>query len=215
MLFEQLLDLELRMNQVLTKAEVLAEQRSATPSPESALPTIAAAPAESEEPPLPMQAYLDVGLDPVQVEGIQLRLADLEMERLYLRDQAIREGWVDSERYTERVRELESGDETLRGELGDDAFDRFLYASGRSNRVRIQSVIGGSPADQAGLLAGDVVVSYAGQRILRFGDLTDATTAGDAGAQVRLSIKRGEATLDMFVPRGPLGVRLAAQRLAP
>jgi len=215
MLFEQLLELEMRLNDVVERVEQLSvqgiEDRAAPTLPTST----DAAPVGTAENAVPMQVYMDVGLDPAQVEEIQRRQADLEMERLYLRDQAIREGWIGSDRYAERLDELESGIGQLREELGDDAFDRYLYASGRPNRVRIQSLIEGSPAEQAGLRAGDVIVSYAGRRILAYGDLTGATTAGDVGSSVRVSVRRGESVVDVFVPRGPLGVRLAAQRMAP
>ena len=103
------------------------------------------------------------------------------MERLYLRDQAIREGWMDTDQYRERLQQLEFARGELRVELGDDAFDRYLYASDRPNRVRVQSLIDGSPAAAAGLRPGDVILSYGEQRILLFGDLTQMTRSCYSG----------------------------------
>lgn len=215
MLFEQLQELALRLDAVVETVERLSEPGTVE-SPVAAAP--APAPVDQSEPQQSvsvMQGYLDAGLDPMQVEEIQRRQAALEMERLYLRDQAIREGWMDTDRYRERLRELESASGDLRAELGDEAFDRYLYASDRPNRVRVQSLIDGSPAAAAGLRPGDVILSYGEQRILRYGDLTQATTAGDAGTLVRVRVQRGDTSLDVFVPRGPLGVRLTSLSMEP
>lgn len=215
MLFEQLQELALRLDAVVESVERLSAPQ-VVELPAAAVPDpTPAAPAQPQPTPSVMQAYLDAGLDPLQVEDIQRRQADLEMQRLYLRDQAIREGWMDSDQYRQRLRELESASGDLRAELGDEAFDRYLYASDRPNRIRVQSLIDGSPAAEAGVRAGDVILSYGEQRILLFGDLTRATTAGEAGTLVRVRLQRGDSRLDVFVPRGPLGVRLGSLTMEP
>ena len=47
----------------------------------------------------------------------------------------------------------------------DDEYDRMLYASGKQNRVVLSHVLHGSPAQNAGLETGDVVLSYDDVRI--------------------------------------------------
>jgi hypothetical protein len=211
----QLLELELRLNRLVTSVEKLAKADSApplsTPSASTAVVQQAAAVAPAND----MQPYMDVGLDPLQVDDITHRQADLEMQRLYLREQAAREGWIGTERYAEALSDLDSVRQTIRQEVGEHVYDRYLYASGQPNRIRVSSIIRGSPAEQAGLLADDVIVSYGGQTILSYNDLTRAISDGDPGESVRVGIVRDQYNMAVAMPRGPLGVRLASVRLEP
>ena len=81
-----------------------------------------------------MDEFLNVGFERDRAAELISRSAEIDMERLYLRDRASRENWLDSDRFREALRKLESRSETLRNELGDDGYDRYLYASGGSNR---------------------------------------------------------------------------------
>jgi len=155
------------------------------------------------------------GVDPGQATAILRRQNRLEMQRLELRDQASREGWLDSERFFEALRELEGDIGDLREEVGDDAYDRFLYLTDQPNRVVIASVIDESPAQVAGIEAGDRVLDYADSRIFAWSDLRNATRAGDRGEYVRMRIQRDGETLELLLPRGPLGVRLDSEQVDP
>ncbi len=84
------------------------------------------------------------------------RWEHFEMERLYLMDVAMREGWLMTPRFK---REQQFARLALREELGDESFDLLLYASGQKNRVAVQSLLDRSPATDAGLKAGDVILS--------------------------------------------------------
>lgn len=143
------------------------------------------------------------------------RQSQLEMQRLRLRDQASREGWLNSGRYVEELRELGGDAGALREEIGDDAYDRFLYLTGQPNRVVVASVIDGSPAQIAGIQAGDLVLEYADRRVLACADLSNATRAGELGEYVLVRIQRGGEILGISVPRGPLGVRLDQDQIDP
>ncbi|TQV67975.1 PDZ domain-containing protein [Exilibacterium tricleocarpae] len=95
----------------------------------------------------------------------------------------------------------------LREELGDDQYDRYLYASGRSNRVRVNGVIATSPAEQAGLQRGDVILSYDGQRVFRMNDIIRLSHQGQKGETISLEIERADGGRDtLYLPRGPLGM---------
>lgn len=154
-----------------------------------------------------------VGLD--LAEDIVWRDNQLELDRLNLRDQAIREGWMGSDKYRDAVNALAQQGGSLREEIGDAAWDRYLYLSGEKNRVSVTSVIPGSAADAAGLQSGDVIESYAETQPFGYGELRQATTEGEKGELVAVRIRRGGRLLDVWVPRGPLGARLEKSRAEP
>jgi hypothetical protein len=155
--------------------------------------------------------------------GVRADLADdilwresrIELDRLNLRDQASREGWMGSDRYREAVNALSEEGGNLREEIGDSAWDRYLYLSGEDNRVSVSSVIPGSAAEAAGLQPGDLIESYAGGQPFGFNDLRQATTEGEKGELVPVRVRRGERLIDAWVPRGPLGVRMGMTRAEP
>ncbi|UCE85729.1 MAG: PDZ domain-containing protein [Deltaproteobacteria bacterium] len=135
-----------------------------------------------------------------------------ELERLYLGDQAAREGWL----YTPRFRrEIQALVEETRAALGDVSFDQMLYAAGRNNRVLVTDLLSRSPASQAGLEPGDIVLSYGGQPIFSAVELQAATQQGEAGTPTRIEVLRDDRVVTFRVPRGPLGVRLLPTRHPP
>ena len=75
----------------------------------------------------------------------------------------------------------------------------------RPNRVVVQDVMENSPAAIAGLRPGDTLVSAANRRIHSTRDLLQAANSGPVDEALR--VRRGNSTLDVYVPRGPLGVR--------
>lgn len=157
-------------------------------------------------------ALLARGLSPDEVERLRTRFEAAELDELYLRDLAVREGWDRTPRFR---KELNESREALRTELGDEDYDRVLFATGRNNRVLIQDVLRDSPASSAGLRGGDVLVRYDGQLILDPQELRNATTGGRAGETVAVDVMRGEQTLRLYIPRGPMGARLGRTLGAP
>jgi predicted metalloprotease with PDZ domain len=155
------------------------------------------------------------GLEPQQAKTIMQFLDDIEMERLYLHDQATREGWLETPRYRQENIILNEREEELRLELGDADYDRYLYGTGQPNRVIIQSVIEGSPAQEAGIQSQDIVYSYAGNRLYDIRDLITATTEGIANESVLLEIVRDGNIYEFYLPRGPLGVRVTSESHKP
>jgi hypothetical protein len=161
------------------------------------------------------EEYLDVGFDLYEAVELINRSAEISMERLYLRDRASRENWLDSDRFSDALRELESRSDKLRDELGDDGWDRYLYASGSANRVGINSIIEGSPAQLAGLQPGDTIRSYDETAVFSINEIQSATKGGQYGEQIRVEIDRNGATSIIYIPRGPLGVTLRTRRQRP
>jgi S1-C subfamily serine protease len=161
------------------------------------------------------QTLVAAGVDPATAAEVMRRQSRLEMQRLQLRDQASREGWLNSGRYTEALRKLNGDAGALRAEIGEDAYDRFLYLTGQPNRVVVASVIDESPAQMAGIQAGDLVLDYADRRVFAYTDLSNATQAGERGEYVLVRIQRGGDLLELAVPRGPLGIRLDQDQIDP
>ncbi|WP_089719543.1 PDZ domain-containing protein [Candidatus Entotheonella palauensis] len=161
------------------------------------------------------ETLIAAGFDPDDAEYLVDRWGQQQMDLLYLRDQAIREGWLDTPRYEQAVRDLRGGDGSIRDELGPDAYDRFLFATGRANRVVLNSIIDSSPAQVIGLQPGDTILSYDGSRIFSFRDLRAATTTGDPGAPVVIEIVRDGQRLELEIDRGPIGVTLGSRRDEP
>jgi hypothetical protein len=161
------------------------------------------------------QALIDAGVDQTKVIRIKNVFEQAEMDKLYLRDQARREGWINSKRYSDATKEIADRTSALRSELSDEEYDAYLYAAGRSNRVIIESVLSNSPASNAGILPGDVILTYDNKRIYNWSDLTGATSEGTANSTVAVTIVRDNQQQQVYVPRGPLGVRLRTDSAAP
>ena len=161
------------------------------------------------------ERLLAAGVDPFTASRLQQRQNEWQLARLELIDRAAREGWGDSDRLESELDAFDGSRPDLRAELGDDAYDRYLSESGRRNRVGIRTVIPGSAADTAGIQAGDLVISYANNRLFSPGDLRDQTQGGVLGETVTVVVERNGSTQTLNVARGPLGVTLSRERSDP
>ena len=97
-------------------------------------------------------------------------------------------------------------EQTLRSELGDADYEKYLQAQGRPTKVGVLNVLPSSPAAKAGMQPGDQIVSYAGQRVFNMADLTDLTLQGTPGQSVTLEVQRNQQTVQLVIPRGPIGI---------
>ncbi|MDH5547105.1 MAG: PDZ domain-containing protein [Gammaproteobacteria bacterium] len=161
------------------------------------------------------QALMSLGMDTVAMEKIQHRVEQQEMQQLYLQNQARREGWYGTRRYFEETDKLESKGNVYREELGDRRYDKFLFQSGQNNRVKVQSVLSGSPAESIGLQENDIVYTYGDKRIFNWNDLTNATAAGDPQQMARVEVLRNGELIEFYIKRGPMGIRLGSARVDP
>jgi hypothetical protein len=160
-------------------------------------------------------ALVEAGLPEEAAAELVRRQGQQALERLNLRDLAAREGWLATDRYRDELVRLDHEAVLLREELDDEVYDRYLHAAGEDNRVQVDSIITGSVADLAGLQPGDLIESYAGERIFTFSELRDATAAGERGEPVPVRVLRAGQVIDAWVARGPLGVELDSAKATP
>ena len=103
----------------------------------------------------------------------------------------------------------------FRDSLSDDDYDRMLYATGEKNRVVLAHLLHGSPAMDAGLRDGDVVLSYNDVRIFQPRDLQRATTTSAPAQLTPMLVLRDGEEIRVFLPAGPIGVQLDAKAILP
>jgi hypothetical protein len=161
------------------------------------------------------RALAAAGLDAATVADIKGRRDESTMAEIELRNRATREQWLDSPRFAAEMAAIEAQRTSLRDEIGDDAYDRYLFALGQTNRVRVEDVLQQSVAAQAGLQVGDLIVRYGDARLFAPGELVNETRSGTAGEAVQLEIIRDGQRFEVQVPRGPLGLRVAATQAKP
>jgi hypothetical protein len=157
--------------------------------------------------PVTEDRLVEAGFAADQAREIVSRADAIAMERLNVQYQAAREGWIDTDQYREALSSLPDVREIVTTEYGDDAYDRYLYAAGRPNRLVVRDVFQDSPASAAGLQPGDTVLAMADERIYSTRDLMNVASSGSAGETVPLVVERGDAVFELYVPRGPLGIR--------
>ena len=101
------------------------------------------------------------------------------------------------------------------GELEESDYDRYLYASGRPNRLEAGEVLAGGSANHAGLRKGDVILRYDDVRIFGPGDLLVTSSRGEGGSSVRMEILREGRRRTLYIDRGPLGALMNHNRALP
>ena len=158
---------------------------------------------------------VEAGFSQDEADWVSTLWEHQQLDLLYLRDQASREGWLNSPRYDQAVRDLRNGDGSMRDEMGLNMYDRFLFATGQSNRVVLHSVIKGSPGQTIGLQPGDTIFTYDSRRILSVNDLQAATTSGEPDVPVVIEVDRGGQLVEFEIARGPIGVTLRTRRVEP
>lgn len=173
-----------------------------------------AGPQDSERAWFDEQALLDSGMEAALAGELRLFFEQLELERLMLRDRSARESW-ERGRLREELGLLADREESLRERLGDDGYDAYLYASGQSNRVEVSSVLESAQAGQAGIRSGDFIISYDNERIYNWRDLRNATRSGEITDTIEVEVERDGETLQFYLARGPLGIRMNSLRIAP
>lgn len=162
-----------------------------------------------------VQTLMEAGISEEHATWIQGRLDEAELEKLYLRDRATREGWLNKPRYRKELQPYQNILTELRTEVDDDIYDRLLYTQGRTNRVVILDTMQNSAAAQYGLQSGDQIIEYDGQRIFSTNELSSLVNQGSVGVMTLVRVKRDGVIHDLYLPRGPLGIRMRSARLHP
>ena len=152
-------------------------------------------------------ALLAAGFSPSRADWIIQRESELRMEAMQSRYEAMRSGEPTNMGY-----DFANPESALRSEIGDAQYETYLQANGRSTAVGVGTVFDSSPAQTAGLLAGDEITHYDGARIFNTFDLTRQTMEGDAGQSVVVDITRDGIPMQVVIPRGPLGINTNRRR---
>jgi len=161
------------------------------------------------------EALIQTGVDASVIDLVEQRQDQQALARLDLLDRAAREGYSGTERLENELDELRDSSPSLQDELGDDAFDQYLYNAGNTNRVRVATIISGSIAEQAGIQLGDIIYQYGQTRVFTIRGLVSAIREGVRDEPVLVSIIREGQPLVFDVTRAPLGVTLSGVRLEP
>ncbi len=148
-----------------------------------------------------LDRLVKAGFPPDQAQWIVDREAEMQMERLQARYEAMQSSG-DQGFFGRGF----SQDGTLRAELGDADYERYLNANGRSTSVNIGNVLSNSPAQQAGIQPGDEIVRYDGERVFSMMDVAGRIMQTEAEGIVVVDIVRDGVPMQLVLPRGPLGV---------
>lgn len=143
----------------------------------------------------------EAGFSAGEAQQIVQRESELRMEALYAQYEATREGEPVNP-FTNRFADQNQ----LRQELGDGAYERYLDATGQSTSIGVRQVLASSPGETAGLQPGDEIVAYGGERVFAVSDLNRLTLEGDPGVSVAVDVIRDGQPMQIFVPRGPIGI---------
>jgi hypothetical protein len=145
-----------------------------------------------------IERLVAAGFAPDRADWLNRRMQELRMQTLQAQYEARREGRPEPPNLDEGA--------ALRTELGDADYERYLTAMGRSTTVAVTGVLASSPAERSGLQAGDEIVAYNGQRVFDVAELNELTLGGATGESVVVDVRRNGQTLQLVLPRGPLGI---------
>lgn len=148
-----------------------------------------------------IERLIEAGFLPSQASWIMQREQEIQMDALQARFEAQRSGepmdWGEYRGMT---------GETLRTELGEADYERYLEATDRSTSITVSSIIESSPAQTAGLQPGDEIIRYDGERVFSMTDLTRQTMEGEPGQTVLVDVMRNGNLVQVVMPRGPVGI---------
>ena len=148
-----------------------------------------------------LDRLIEAGFPPDQAQWIVDREAEIQMERLQTRYESMQSSGEQG--FFGRGF---SQDSELRTELGEADYERYLDANGRSTSVGIGNVLPNSPAQAAGIQAGDEIVRYDGERVFSMMDVAGRIMQTEAEGNVVVDIVRDGLPMQLVLPRGPLGV---------
>jgi len=208
---EQRVALLSRQVETLLRDSSLADGQAANPSRDDRSAAANTAPGRDW---FDEQALIDNGIDRIQAGQLRAHFERLELERLALRNQSLREGW-DRQQLRQALRDVALKENEIRDQFGEAAFDAYLFAAGLPNRVAVTSVLASAQAGAAGIQPGDYIMRYDNERIYDWFDLQEATAAGEAGEMVSLEVERDGETLQFYLQRGPLGIRMNSISVGP
>lgn len=190
-------------SEAVPAAPLAHEAPAASPEPIELALYEASVAADAQEPPAVIDrlaALTAVGFAPARAAEILRREAELRQS-----------AYVAQLESSGTVRPFGWGARTnaaaaLRAELGDADYERYLEGTEQPRSVVVRGVETDSAAAHAGILPGDEIRAYAGQRVFNQRDLNALMLAGTPGEIVATTIVRDGQSLQLYVTRGPLGL---------
>ena len=147
-------------------------------------------PAEVEQPPA---SSADAKADPARDQSwIRARYEEAQLRRTAIKAIAIREHRrLNAEEFASSwAIEFEFQDE-----IGTDAYDQLMYDLGRKNRVRVNWVAPGSYAAEAGVMRGDIILSYGDDSVFSPQSVRQRDRLLDPNQQIVVEVERDGAVL--------------------
>jgi hypothetical protein len=145
--------------------------------------------------------FVAAGIAPERAQWIVMRTEELRMEALRAQYDAAREG-----RPIDQTPGLFSPAGTLRLELGDTDYERYLQALDRPTSVYVRDVLATSPGARAGIKPGDQIVTFDGRRVFDMSEVNRLVLEGEPGQMVAVDVLRDGQLVQLYVPRGPIGI---------
>lgn len=158
------------------------------------------------------QSLLALGLDSYEVDYLRNSFEQYQLEKINTRNNAASQGLSTSSRLTTELRNVEM---RFRNDIGDDNYDKVLYASGEKNRLEISDMIDGSSGHNSGILPGDIIHSYGGERIFDPNTLYLKTKNGTDLESVEIVIERDGELISLLATGGRLGAKIQHIRIPP
>jgi len=171
------------------------------PSPRQLFADRRALRAQQQSPEYRRDQLISAGFAPDQAQWIVDREAQSRMDLLNAQYTARREGEPFDPLQSHLAMQVE-----MRQQLGDAGYEQYLEATGQPTNVRVFEVLQKSPGYEAGLRSGDEIVAYGGERVFSLGELNDLTVAGNPGETVAVDIMRDGQAMQIYIPRGPIGI---------
>ena len=109
--------------------------------------------------------------------------------------------------YGKELLEFNKNKISLRSEMGDDAYDQYLFLNRQNNRLKVTSVFSGSPAESAGIEPNDIILYYDNQKVLDLSDIRSAVSKGEIGSNTIVQIVRDGEEISLTLLSGTLGAQ--------
>jgi hypothetical protein len=77
-----------------------------------------------------VDGLIKAGLDSFTTQEIAPKQSGVELPRLELRDNAIREGYMGTDRFREEITQLREEEVRVRDEIDETSYDKYLYYTG-------------------------------------------------------------------------------------
>jgi len=155
---------------------------------------------------------LAAGLPETDVDWIRELFERYMSLRLEYEDARLRKGERSG---LHAIRDELALEKQFRAEFGDEDFDAVRFAMNEQNRVILTELLEGAAGFRAGIRPGDEVISYDGERVFRPRDLKLLIAAGERDEPVEMRVLRDGEVVRVFMPRGPIGARLAFEVRPP